>query len=133
MICRDIKNDADGPVRKRTKKVAKAGGAAGGAQKLDELIAKQNKEYNKIRNELKAHTNQGDWVYILWMNNQAVPTSKSKVSFFLILNLAQCPIARKLNMKHQERECVVFTLIKNYFIENHPVLQKFHSSRGVDG
>lgn len=78
-FCRAIKKDADVPDRKRAKKVAKVGD---GAQKLDKIIAKQNKEFTKIRNELKAHTNQGDWVYILQRNSQAVPTKKSEVSFF---------------------------------------------------
>lgn len=78
-FCRPIKQDVDEPDSKKIKKEEKVDGEA---KKLEEIIAKQNKEYFKIRDKLKAHTNKKNWIEILHRNKQAVPEGNSEVSTF---------------------------------------------------
>lgn len=79
LVSRAIKQDVDEPDSKKIKKEEKVDGEA---KKLNELIAKQNKEYFKMRDQLKANTNKKIWIDILRRNKQFVPEGNSEVSTF---------------------------------------------------
>lgn len=49
------------------------------SKKLDKLIEKQNKEYYKLLDKLKAKTKKNVWIEILETNNQAVPEGFQEV------------------------------------------------------
>lgn len=48
---------------------------------LEKLMAKQNKDYFKVRDALKKNTKKEDWILILERNKQAVPSGNSEVIY----------------------------------------------------
>lgn len=46
---------------------------------LEKVMAKQNKDYFKVRDALKKNTKKEDWILILERNKQAVPVGNSEV------------------------------------------------------
>lgn len=100
LFCRAIKQHVDEPDSKKIKKEEKVDGEA---KKLEQLITKQNKEYFKIRDQLKANTNKKIWIEILQRNKQAIPEGNSEVSPFYRKIIVKI-VKRKKNISSSRRQ-----------------------------
>lgn len=74
--CSSIKADPDAPSVKKMKNEV---------DENDKIIEKQNKEYHKMRDTLKAGTQKSLWLSILSANKQSIPEGNAEVSWIIII------------------------------------------------